>query len=197
MRLEEALNELVNRGFLITASNEEVVSSIEQEMDVELPDDLRYLWANFDVVDGSTFDWWHLSPVTNWRLVRESMHEVIELVGLEGLTPDDSEVVGPVKAMYWNDKWVPLFVAEHVMVCVDMDPDDGGTIGQVFFLEDDGPARVYIFSSVTETFNYILESLESGNHSIQDEDDMTPRMAATSDQIILFYPNGHLSTGRS
>ena len=153
-----------------------------------LPDDLRHLWVNYDAVEGSTFDWLFLCPATYWRLVKEWAREVAELVGLEGLTPDASDIEGPIKAMYWNDKWAPLFVAEHVMVCADMDPDKGGMIGQVFFREDDGQARVLLFNSVTETFSHILESLEGGDHLILTEDGMMPRMEAASDQSSLFYP---------
>lgn len=189
MQLRKDLDELVECGFLSPASNEAVVSDIEKIIGISLPDDLRYLWRNFDIIDGPTFDWWHLIPASNCQFFRGIMREALEYAcGAEDNIVDCAEIVGPVKPMYWNDKWIPLFASEHVMVCVDMDPDAGGSEGQVIFLTDDGENRVVRYQSVEETFRSILMSVASGLHHVVRDEGMPVRIDAAANQPLLFYP---------
>ena len=69
---------------------------------------------------------------------------------------------GPVRADWWNRRWVPIGVnGVGDMVCLDLDPPEGGTVGQVIeVLHEDGDRTVLApsLSAWLDGFAYDLET---------------------------------------
>ena len=55
---------------------------------------------------------------------------------------DVEEVVGPVRAQWWNALWLPLTSdGGGSCACLDLDPPEGGAVGQVISFWHDYPSR--------------------------------------------------------
>jgi cell wall assembly regulator SMI1 len=78
---------------------------------------------------------------------------------------------GPIKQIWWNPKWIPLtHNAGGDHQCSDMDPDKGGTVGQIIkFSHEVGPQRV-LANSFTRWLTEFADELESGRYRF-DEDE--------------------------
>lgn len=81
--------------------------------------------------------------IAPWQLLCvESIESEIEL--MNATFPDgeeeDIEAIGPVKPLLWNRAWIP-FASDGAgnLLCIDSDPDDGGTNGQVIQWAADPP----------------------------------------------------------
>jgi cell wall assembly regulator SMI1 len=64
---------------------------------------------------------------------------------------------------WWNPRWIPFTHdggGNHL--CLDLDPANGGTIGQVITMEHDNGERVLMFDSFSEWLEQLVNDLESG-----------------------------------
>ena len=78
---------------------------------------------------------------------------------------------GPIRGdEWWRLKWIPFCGdggGNHL--CIDLEPTDQGTIGQIITMWHDSPERVLISNSLTEFVTMIAEDFENGE-LIWDED---------------------------
>ncbi len=94
--------------------------------------------------------------VENWTLWTE-MLEGGEFEGLSG------EPNGPIKAEWWNPRWVPLTSnggGDHH--CLDLDPAEGGQVGQIMEFWHDWEVRTRIAPSFTAWFEAFVTGCETG-----------------------------------
>jgi cell wall assembly regulator SMI1 len=77
---------------------------------------------------------------------------------------DELDFVGPVKPKLWHDRWVPICASgEGDFVCVDYDPLDGGTLGQVIYCNHSSGGFVQVIaSSLAEYLQMQAEDLRQG-----------------------------------
>jgi cell wall assembly regulator SMI1 len=82
------------------------------------------------------------------------------------------EPIGPVKKNYWwNPKWISIATNGFGDdICIDLDPDTGGNIGQIITFWHDWEERKVISTSLEEWFTDILSKLEDGTYQIIEED---------------------------
>lgn len=73
-----------------------------------------------------------------------------------------------VRAVYWSEKWVPIFTIEHQLLCVDLDPTSEGAIGQVIRVGLDGDERTIVADSVGDLFDRIVIAYEAGDLHLMD-----------------------------
>jgi cell wall assembly regulator SMI1 len=116
---------------------------------------------------------YHLAFSSPWRLLSvkhiqsnlEAMNdEVIADWEAEGLSPDDeAEANGPVKPVLWNEKWIPVAAnGGGDLLCIDLDPDLGGQIGQVIVWWHETVLREVLYTSFSELLNDYLRDLQTG-----------------------------------
>ena len=82
----------------------------------------------------------------NYALMNE---EVVPDRLESGLDLDEGESVGPVKPQIWNAGWIPFAGDGGNFLCLDTDPDEGGSVGQVFSWWRDGSANTWIAENYT------------------------------------------------
>ncbi len=104
---------------------------------------------------------------TKWRTI--SSVEVTAQWDLLGSIADSTSLelkvrtVGPVRPTWWNKSWIPI--ADCGMgdaVCVDMDPAQGGTVGQLILYEHDFEERKVLYPSLLNWLGECADDLESG-----------------------------------
>ncbi len=140
-----------------TSSTE--LANAEKQLGLTLPDDIRASHAIHDGTGGAdvlpqsaygrVIGVAQLSlseAIRDWQMWRES-HE-------HGFDDSRAHPKGPIKAKWWNPRWVPVTWdggGDHL--CLDLDPDTGGTVGQVIcFSHEIGPVDV-----VAESWRAFLE----------------------------------------
>lgn len=80
------------------------------------------------------------------------------------LAPD-----GPVKASYWNPRWIPFIASPYVGFFVDMDPAQGGNLGQVINANvEEGFVRV-IAPHIEGFLGQIVVGIDSRKYRIDDQ----------------------------
>ena len=68
-----------------------------------------------------------------------------------------------IKANWWNPLWIPITVSTGGdIVCIDLDPAEGGTKGQVIEVYHDDDVRTIAANSFSEWINNYAEKFTSG-----------------------------------
>ncbi len=175
-RIEKQLRGLGSAGSFGAPASEDSILAAEAVLGVELPEDLRASLAihNGDAMkklDGGA--WQSDGPFAHMELLSAgamvSEWEVWqETIGKEGLEPQPE---GPVKALWWNPRWIPVTVIagstwHH---CVDLAPAPGGRIGQVIEIVDDDSWRRVVAPSFRAFLEQIAADLNGGRYAIDDE----------------------------
>lgn len=138
---------------LLPGATDEEFSSLEDQLSLSLPDDLRalYRWRNGQ----------HPSEFASFQDNRMflSLRQISEtkdtLDGMIGYDFDDPK--------WWRRGWIPfLSNGGGDYLCVDVSAEDGGAPGQLIaFWHDDGDREVE-FSSLTEWLGALVDSMGNG-----------------------------------
>lgn len=173
-RIEASLRNSLPDEYLPEGASDAQIARAERHLGVHFPKELREL---YQVHDGSNAIWLceggFLMPLElaskykNKRLVVPSVVKVWsrwdEMVK-EGRFADLKSVPSaPVKADWWNPKWIPIADnQEGDHICIDMDPAKGGTIGQVFDFWHEKGARELLAENIAEWLLSVAKDLEDG-----------------------------------
>ncbi len=110
----------------------------------------------------------------------------------DGTLDDDdiTSVAGPVKPVWWNRRWVPLFDdGAGNSLCVDLDPDEGGGAGQIVQYWHDDTSRTVEAPDFKSVLASVMNELESGKTSYGEafayfeHDDGKPYLAVPESDI--------------
>jgi cell wall assembly regulator SMI1 len=155
---------------LAPGASEADVQAFEKTIGAKLPDDVRrsYLRHNgsagvdlLDVVGEGK--WSTLSGVAaSWKHFQES-RPVLEEAGF--LEPP----LGPMKEVHISPGWIPIGDnqgGDHL--CVDLDPAEGGTVGQLFSYWHEYGAWRFVAPSITAFLEHLLKHLDAGRYAIND-----------------------------
>jgi len=74
--------------------------------------------------------------------------------------------VGPVRPVWWSEQWIP-FAYDGVgdLQCIDLDPPEGGKVGQVVTYWHDRGEREHVADSLNEWLAHLADDLEAGKYS--------------------------------
>lgn len=76
------------------------------------------------------------------------------------------EPSGPCKSDWWNPKWIPItYDGAGNHHCLDLDPADGGTVGQIIDFWHDDASRTVVAASLEEFLDSYATALEEGRYS--------------------------------
>ncbi len=150
--------------FLASGAAEEEIERVEAEVGIRLPNDVR---RSYELHNGSDhhaiFEYgFHMLSldeiVKQWSMWRDHFECGI----FEGMHPNPH---GPIKMVWWDLKWIPItHNAGGDHHCVDLDPDVGGTKGQVIkFSHEPGPQRV-VAPSLQAWLAEFAAGLENGKY---------------------------------
>lgn len=80
-------------------------------------------------------------------------------------TPDKG-----IKDDWWNPKWIPFtYNGSGDHLCIDLDPAEGGTYGQIIRMWHDDPERSLEANSLKEWIDRFAIGLENGQYVYSDE----------------------------
>jgi cell wall assembly regulator SMI1 len=163
---------------LRAGATQDEVHNAESIMKLRFPGAVR---ESFRIHDGSDLiqivKYGHLLPLTVptdvprprralFRTVPEVWSAMKEMLdsGLFNYPGFVSEPNGPIKQDWWNKKWIPItdnFEGDHI--CVDMDPLDGGTVGQIIDWWHERGACELLAPGMGEWLAMIAKDLEEGS----------------------------------
>lgn len=129
---------------------------LENHTNSVLPDDFKssLLVHNGQSIDGPALLNLHMLLPVEQIVEAWDMHkEVFESTDFEGIGAEEHP---KVKSDLWNTSWIPFtsdFAGDYM--CVDLDPNVSGHIGQVFLKGDDHPAR----TCLARSYNSWLQKL--------------------------------------
>jgi len=140
-----------------------------------LPDDFVRSWL---IHDGQ--DWRTCPPLVAGWLGSYSLLPLKKVVGrwetLTGLLSSGTfdevrgKPRGPVRADWWNQRWVPIAAnASGDLVCLDLDPPPGGAAGQVIEYLHDDRDRTVLAASLGAWLGEFATDLEVGRYNVYDE----------------------------
>jgi cell wall assembly regulator SMI1 len=75
---------------------------------------------------------------------------------------------GPVRADWWNLKWIPFaYNGSGDLQCVDLDPGEGGTPGQIVIYWHDRERRECVANSLLSWFESLADDFEAGRYAVE------------------------------
>jgi molybdopterin molybdotransferase len=56
---------------------------------------------------------------------------VAEIFGKDDKFKEKINITGPIKRTYWSRSWIPFHSTDWCETCIDLDPAEGGIVGQI------------------------------------------------------------------
>lgn len=144
----------------------------EGEFGVELPEAFRAAWREHDgeELGGSEY----LFPmVQHLPLAAIASERDVMIAQLDEHYPGERNVapaVGAVRAQYWNRRWIPfaLLGGASDFYCLDLDPPEGGRVGQVIRASSKNYQRSVVAPDLTAYFDDLAAKLRDGRLAVVD-----------------------------
>ena len=173
-RFEEWLKSNYEEGFedLNPPATTEEIEELKVTLGFELPNDLIDMLKIHNgqkndagwLFDGQEFLSSH-NIINQWKVWKNLLDDG----SFDGSSsePDDG-----IKNDWWNEKWIPFTyngAGDHY--CIDMDPSQDGTSGQIMTMWHDDDERKLLSSSLSQWFKSYVDGLYSGQYVYTDEYD--------------------------
>ncbi len=155
---------------LSPGASPEQIDAFERLIGRPLPEDFRQSYALHDGEFGVPF-----GGYPDYLLSLEQIAGLLSWMRAELIPPSEyrSEPVpvAPVRPAWWSEAWIPI-VGEGTgdYLCIDLDPAEGGAVGQVFdWGHEYGPTRV-LFPSLRGYLESYAADLERGAIRFDEEE---------------------------
>ncbi len=157
--LPEVLNSLQ------PGSTDQAISETEAFLGVTFPSDIR---DSYKIHDGQLSEspgflgGWEFLSLDNIRDQWNVWKELLDDGAFEGLK---SEPNGPIQDDWWDPKWIPLtYDGSGNHHCLDLNPAQGGDLGQIITMWHDDPTRSMVASSFRAWLEQFAHDLEIGEY---------------------------------
>lgn len=153
---------------LLPGATEEEIRSAEKFMDIEFPVDVKtsYQIHNGQLGNSSPFmGEWQLYSLTDMMSTWKMLKNLFD----SGKFDVEGTPIGPVRAEWWNPKWIP--VADNRtgdLHCLDLDPAPGGELGQIITFWHMDEQRERLANNFQEWLQRYAEDLENGKYTVED-----------------------------
>ena len=151
----------------------DLIAQAEAAMGVELPHDMQRFYSRHN---GSGV--FSISPYKIGGGAQRflALGDIIELwetmvrIGTDFERDGDRGMQkGPIKDNYWNRNWIPFMDNQGGdNIFVDLDPADGGTVGQIVDWWHEGAVSTYLASSLCEWINEVVEQIRKGVYAFHE-----------------------------
>jgi cell wall assembly regulator SMI1 len=170
-RLETYLKQHAQKMFdgLAPGAEETEIANFEATVGYQLPDDVRQSLRRHNgqryedgyVIGGSLIpDCWALQSIGGMLGEWEEHRANSEDLGDQR----DPEVGNPgVKPLFLNAAWIPFACdVGGNSLCIDLDPDEGGTSGQIIEFDHEGDSPTRFAANFRSLLTSLIEGLETG-----------------------------------
>ena len=141
------------------------IKDIERTLEITLPQDLASLLKiNNGQSRHTSFLFKGQEFMSSHRIIEEWL--IWKNLSDKGSFDDsESQSENGIKSKWWNNKWIPFsYDGGGNHYCLDCDPDDCGTHGQVIEMWHDEGDRNLLSPSLTEWISQYVSELESGDY---------------------------------
>ncbi|GAB1779210.1 hypothetical protein PMEGAS67_46870 [Priestia megaterium] len=167
------LNYLQDEDIFNAAATKIEIAQAENIMGLKFPESFKdiLLMHNGQKSEGlgviGNYDLLSLDEIVHsWRVMKELFD------GGEFEDFEEVEPVGPVKGeFWWNPLWIPIVVnTTGDYICIDLDPAEGGKVGQIITFWHDWEEREVVSDSLEKWFQQIVTHLKNGTYKLVKED---------------------------
>jgi cell wall assembly regulator SMI1 len=141
------------------------IQALENALSIQLPEDVK---VSYRIHNGQSGSAPGLIPEAQEFLSLERIREEWQVwKGLldEGSLLGGSEPELGIRTDWWNAKWIPLtWDGNGNNFCLDLDPADGGNVGQIISMFHDEEYRELLAPSFRSWMEAYAAKLESGNY---------------------------------
>lgn len=145
------------------------VAELEKKLSIKLPNEVIEVYRRHD---GQTMGPpiagdWKLLPLKSIQAQWEIQKKLLD----EGAFADVTATArGPVRPLWWNSRWIPVtFNGSGDLQCIDLDPAEGGKIGQIVVYRHDDEIRECVAESLTAWLNQLATDMEDGKYVVEDD----------------------------
>ena len=161
---------------LAPGASEPEVQALESTIGAQLPDDIRRSYLRHNGSAGVRLlavvgegRWMTLNDVAEYWQNFQDIRPDLEDAGFLN-TP-----LGPMKEVHISPGWIPIsddWGGDHL--CVDLDPADEGTVGQLFSYWHEYGAWRFVAPSFTAFLERLVNHLDRGRYAINDQGQLAP-----------------------
>jgi len=153
---------------LLPGATEEEIRLAEEHMGVYFPEDVKisYRIHNGQIGDESPLlgEWELLSledMINQWNIMKK-------LFDAGKFTNIASKPIGPVRADWWNIKWVPVaYNGAGDLYCLDLAPASGGEVGQIISFWHMDEKRERLASNFRNWLHRYADDIENGKYKVE------------------------------
>ncbi|MGE0397140.1 MAG: SMI1/KNR4 family protein [Kofleriaceae bacterium] len=165
--IETTLRRVAPKFSLPRGASTEGIAASEQALGIQLPADYRESVA---IHDGTGSYLLYDSELRPLRSVVETQRRYLDLVRDPPPIPasESMRISGPVRAQHWSPKWIPIARTTSAnTILLDLDPADGGSIGQVVHISRELSEVEVLSSSFGAWIADFCEELVAGRFEIR------------------------------
>jgi cell wall assembly regulator SMI1 len=155
----------------------EALDAAERKLGVRLPEEVRESYLRHDgeqEVLGLFLGWTQMS-----------LRDVQREWAFERWVERAPRSRGPVKAQSWSPRWIPVLAnGAGDFLCVDLDPPEEGTPGQVIAVYHDDPERIRMTRSFTSWLSRFAGRLEAGEYAYDEDRGVYSQQPVLLDDLI-------------
>ena len=158
--ISEEFSDCVNSG-----ASEKEIEKLEEKLNVAFPEDFK---SFYQIHNGQRTDKFGMVPsgmilpLNNILSQLQIWKKIIDSGAISGIR---SEPELGVKNDWYNLNWIPITSdgsGNHL--CMDLDPAEGGRIGQIITVEHDSPERFIVAPSFEDWIQNIVNEFKDGEY---------------------------------
>ena len=157
------------RSDLLPGATDQEIHSTEEFTGMQFPVDVK---TSYSIHNGQLGgappiigEWQLLSLkalVSRWKTLKD-LFDAGDFNGIKSRSSD------PIRADWWNPKWLPLaYNGAGDYRCLDLDPAPGGQLGQIISFWHTSDRREIVADSFRAWLGRFADDLESGKYKVED-----------------------------
>ena len=153
---------------LLTGATQEEFAEVEKHIQIQFTQDFKQSYLIHNGQQG------YADPLMGeWKILSlkhiRSEWDIMKKLYDESVFSDAiSEPIGEIKSDWWNPKWIPIASnGSGDLICLDLDPDIGGNIGQVISFWHMDERREKLADNFQIWLQKFADDLESGQYKVK------------------------------
>jgi cell wall assembly regulator SMI1 len=153
---------------LLPGVSDDQIFELEQKLQIQFTEDFK---ASYRIHNGSRGGGPPLMGA--WRLLKLDLIDrewsLQEELSAEDVFEDDEcEHEDPIQPVWWNAQWIPISSnSSGDFICLDLNPEPGGSIGQIISYWHTDPVRKILAHSFREWLIKFADDLEANRYQVE------------------------------